>query len=321
MGATRGEPAENRRQGRRWRFADATLDEDSWSLVVNGTRVPLEPKPMELLHELLLRAGEVVTKDELLDAIWPGVLVVEASLPTAVLKLRRALGDHRRENAIIETVSGIGYRLVGQVEVESNSKHDEIVQSGDTLPPPANEPANNRVPHRLPRLAAAVVLVAGIFVAVHSLQVRLQPARQTFSQQDTMTAIRRLDVERIETMLRAGWNPNAPLDDQGNGALNWVANICEWDPAHDRRRMLLMARTLIDGGAEVDKRNTWGDTPYSIAKAKRYCGPDHPITIMMRAQCNSSLTKSPDRCLATYELARAAKRQMGRASAGASTMR
>src|SRR5690606_23916238 len=62
-------------------------------------------------------AGEVVTKDELLDTVWPGVAVVEGSLPTAVSKLRKALGE--RQDSIIETVPRVGYRLTCSVRIES----------------------------------------------------------------------------------------------------------------------------------------------------------------------------------------------------------
>ena len=75
---------------RRWSFAGCTFDESNWALSVGGDRVAIETKPLEMLRELLLRAGNVVTKDALLDSIWPDVTVVEASLPTAVHKLRLA---------------------------------------------------------------------------------------------------------------------------------------------------------------------------------------------------------------------------------------
>lgn len=84
---------------------------------VDGRTVTLEGKPLEVLHELLLRAGEVVTKDEILDAVWPGLTVVEGSLPTAISKLRKALGE--RQDNIIETVPRIGYRLIASVRVDS----------------------------------------------------------------------------------------------------------------------------------------------------------------------------------------------------------
>jgi len=105
-----------RRRRRRWRFADAVFDEAAWTLSVAGRSVELEGKPLQVLHELLLSAGEAVTKAELLDAVWPGVHVVEASLTTAVSKLRGALGD--REASIVQTLPRIGYRLGAPVEVE-----------------------------------------------------------------------------------------------------------------------------------------------------------------------------------------------------------
>ena len=107
----------SRRRRRLWRFAGAEFDEASWTLRVDGQPVALEGKPLEVLHELLLRAGEVVTKDEILDTVWPGVTVVEGSLATAVSKLRKALGS--RQDNVIETVPRIGYRLIASVRIES----------------------------------------------------------------------------------------------------------------------------------------------------------------------------------------------------------
>jgi len=107
----------SRRRRRLWRFAGAEFDEASWTLRIDGQPVPLEGKPLEVLHELLLRAGEVVTKDEILDAVWPGVAVVEGSLPTAISKLRKALGE--RQDNIIETVPRVGYRLICSVRIEA----------------------------------------------------------------------------------------------------------------------------------------------------------------------------------------------------------
>jgi non-specific serine/threonine protein kinase len=112
-----GHQSSLRRRRRRFSFAHARFDEGAWTLQVDGQVVQLEAKPAELLHGLLLRAGEVVTKDELLDLVWPGVHVVEASLSVAVSKLRRALGDEG--GTIIETVPRIGYRLAAEVQVES----------------------------------------------------------------------------------------------------------------------------------------------------------------------------------------------------------
>ena len=69
---------------------------------------------------------------------------------------------------------------------------------------------------------------------------------------------------------------------------------------HDRTTMVLMAKTLLDGGARLDVHNVWGDTPYSIAKAPRYCGPDHPVTQMIRTECYAGFRPQGDRCLEDY---------------------
>ncbi|MDZ4374261.1 MAG: winged helix-turn-helix domain-containing protein, partial [Phenylobacterium sp.] len=104
-------------QSRRvWRFGSCAFDERSWRLTVAGEPVDLEIKPLQLLLELLRRPGEVLTKDELLEAVWPGTTVVEGSLTTAISKLRKALGE--ADQGLIETVPRLGYRFAGGVDAE-----------------------------------------------------------------------------------------------------------------------------------------------------------------------------------------------------------
>jgi DNA-binding winged helix-turn-helix (wHTH) protein/TolB-like protein/Flp pilus assembly protein TadD len=81
-----------------------------------GQIVRLEPKAMELLNFLAQRAGEVVSREELLAALWPGVIVGDNALTQAVTKLRKALGDTAREPAYIEAIAKRGYRLIAPVE-------------------------------------------------------------------------------------------------------------------------------------------------------------------------------------------------------------
>ncbi len=95
--------------GRLWRFSDYEFDELGRELRVRGTAVELESKPLDILLQLLLHAGEVVTKEELLESVWPDVMVVDGSLATAVSKLRKAMGDE--EHPAIVTVPRVGYRL------------------------------------------------------------------------------------------------------------------------------------------------------------------------------------------------------------------
>lgn len=115
--------------GVQWRFADCEFDESRLELHVKGNSVDLELKPLEILIQLLHRVGEIVTKDELLDAVWPGLEVVEASLTTAVHKLRKALADDRSN--IVVTVPRVGYRL--GVSVEKRSVRSSTVKLSEPL--------------------------------------------------------------------------------------------------------------------------------------------------------------------------------------------
>lgn len=77
--------------------------------------VRLEPKVIELLVHLARRPGEVISRNDLLAAVWPNVVVNDETLTQAINKLRRSLGDDAHVPTYIETVSKRGYRLVAPV--------------------------------------------------------------------------------------------------------------------------------------------------------------------------------------------------------------
>jgi DNA-binding winged helix-turn-helix (wHTH) protein len=75
----------------------------------------LEPQVMDLLAFLATTGGRVITKDEIIDAVWDGRFIAEATLTRAVADLRRALGDSRRSPQYIATIPKRGYRLLASV--------------------------------------------------------------------------------------------------------------------------------------------------------------------------------------------------------------
>lgn len=97
-----------------WRFAGAEFDEPRWQLRVAGVPVEIEPRPLEILLCLLRHAGEAVSREELLQAVWGHSHLSENALSNAVGKLRKALGDESQ--SIIATVHRVGYRLSVAVE-------------------------------------------------------------------------------------------------------------------------------------------------------------------------------------------------------------
>lgn len=301
------------RRRRRWSFAGCVFDEANWTLTVDGHRASVEAKPLELLRELLLNAGNLVSKDQLMDSIWPDLEVVEASLPTAVGKLRRALHDDRLDRPIIETVPRIGYRLAVPVMIEDLP---EATAATSAFPPTAignthpgqgrratdRRPRASRLSRILPITGALIIASAAIAWGISlPQQGSTTGAARSFSQRDVRIALRKMDQDAIEKMLAAGWDPNLPLDNDRNNALSVLVENCEWDPGHEQRRMLLLARTLIDGGAHYTDHNAWGDTPYSIASAARFCGPNHPVAMMIKRLCSASVPPAGARCLADYK--------------------
>lgn len=99
-----------------WRFGEVVLDEAQMRLVLGGSPITLEPKPMELLMFLLRHVGEVVTREEIIEALWPDRMVVDGVLNNCVAKLRSALQDHDKQQLL--TVPRYGYRLAVEVECE-----------------------------------------------------------------------------------------------------------------------------------------------------------------------------------------------------------
>ncbi|WP_028008201.1 protein kinase domain-containing protein [Solimonas flava] len=101
-------------QPARWRFGDAELDEFRLEVVRGGRTVAVEPKSLELLRLFVRHPGEVLTKDELMEAVWPGRVLSESVLARAISLLRRAIGDGSQ--SVIRTVHGYGYRFDVAVE-------------------------------------------------------------------------------------------------------------------------------------------------------------------------------------------------------------
>lgn len=98
----------------RYRFGSAEFDEARFELRVSGLPVEVQRKPLELLAVLLAHAGEVMTKEELLDTVWQGRPTVENVLANAVAKLRSALGPAGAERIV--TQPRVGYRFTGPLE-------------------------------------------------------------------------------------------------------------------------------------------------------------------------------------------------------------
>ncbi len=104
-------------------FGDFELDFDQFQLCRSGNRVHLEGLPLQLLMHMVKHRGQLVTREQIADALWgKDVFVdVEQGINTAIRKIRIALGDNSTQPTILQTVVGRGYRFVAVCE-ERNSE-------------------------------------------------------------------------------------------------------------------------------------------------------------------------------------------------------
>lgn len=101
------------------RFGPFHVDRAAYRVTRDGRPVDLTPKLLDLLLLLADHAGTLVTKETLLDALWPGANVTDNALTQAVSELRQALGDSASSPRYIKTVARRGYRFVAPIDAES----------------------------------------------------------------------------------------------------------------------------------------------------------------------------------------------------------
>lgn len=147
-----------------YEFGPFILDPEQRRLSRNESLIAVPPKGMDILIFLVQHRGEVVTKDNLIQNVWPNTFVEEANLSQNVFLLRKALGEKAQENRYIATVPGRGYRFVASVrEVDAEAAAstekevpaiDRAVEAqpdanpGPVLPDVSLAPPSDRSSHR-----------------------------------------------------------------------------------------------------------------------------------------------------------------------------
>lgn len=100
---------------RQIQFGPFRLDLDNARLWRDQEALRVAPKAFAVLHYLAERAGRLVTKDNLFQAVWPGVVVGDAALTICIRELRKVLGESPKAPQYIETVHKRGYRFIAAV--------------------------------------------------------------------------------------------------------------------------------------------------------------------------------------------------------------
>src|SRR5438093_1007220 len=120
--------------GASYRFGPFVADRRGYRVLRGADQLDLTPKLLDLLFYLLDHAGDLVTKEALLDALWPDANVTENALAQAMSELRQSLGDDAGSPQFIKTVARRGYRFIATVEPAQRSPVPAAAGAGDAGP-------------------------------------------------------------------------------------------------------------------------------------------------------------------------------------------
>src|SRR5262245_60152055 len=161
-------------------FGSFEVDVASGELRRQGLKIRLQDQPFKLLVLLLERAGDVVTREEVRETLWPADTYVDFdhSVNTAVRKLREALGDSAEAPRYVETVARRGYRFIAPVSPRPTEQvaHSAGADVASHMPPQAVRPSTSA--RRLLILAVVAVACAAALVAYWAIR---RPAPTTQS--------------------------------------------------------------------------------------------------------------------------------------------
>ena len=173
MGAAPAAPSSSRR----YSFGEFTLDLERGALLRAGVHVDLRPKAFEVLRLLVERHGRLVTKQELLDAVWGRVVVTEGSVAKCLIEIRRAIDDAAQ--TAIKTVPRRGYIFDEPVTV-----HDGAVRA--PIPTEAVAAARPRAGSTTRRWIFGAALALAVTITASWVAVTLRGAPQSASAMSEM---------------------------------------------------------------------------------------------------------------------------------------
>lgn len=214
---------------RRIGFGQCVADLRDRTLLRDNQAVHLQPKSFALLEALLLRAGQLMTKEEILAQVWPGQVVTDHALTRAVKEIRRALDDDAHHPRYIETVPRLGYRFIAKTS---------------TAPAEGAQAQPTHAGRRWfwPALAAAALLATGLlwWVARDLDQAGIETDART----DTVA----LNSDRFEAQ---GWQLLSRRGPGLAGAVDAFEKALEKDPRHARAMAGLAIAVMLSFSGEV----------------------------------------------------------------------
>ena len=137
-------------------FGPYRLDTGRLELCCGEKAIPVEPQVFEVLRCLVENSDRVVSKEELIDRVWEGRFIADATLSARISSVRRAVGDSGRDQAVIRTIAKRGFRFVADVDIEpatliepTGNENGHARQSGADPSTPAASKRSGSADHSL----------------------------------------------------------------------------------------------------------------------------------------------------------------------------
>ncbi len=220
-----------------WRFGDYILNSERAELTGSDGLVHVEKLPLDLLLLLAINADRVVSRDEIIEAVWGGRFVSEAVISTAIKQVRKAVGDSGARQAVIRTVHGRGFRFVAPLRTPVNDVPTAATSSDQIDPTPigtdqasvavlrfellGKDQARPELTDGLPaELISSLSKLRWLHVTARGSSFRFDPARPDPEQVARELGVRYLLTGRIEP-INDMLTISVELLSASNGALVW----------------------------------------------------------------------------------------------------
>lgn len=235
----------------RFAFGEITIDVVERRLTRRGDDLVVPPKAFDLLVHLLRRTGNLVTKQELLDAVWPNAFVEEGILSVHVSALRKVLGDDPAAPTLIQTVAKSGYRFIAAVNpvytaTLASAANPDVCELVGRARAHLLSAKRDRVPDAIQTFAAALALDpthapahAGLALAhCAAAEGRLAPPAEAFDRARA-SALRALAMDDTSADARTALGAVMFMGDwDWIGAERSLQRALETNPNHTQARVL-----------------------------------------------------------------------------------
>lgn len=254
-------------------FGDCELHTATYSLRRDGQTLHLRPKVFQVLTYLLEHGDRVVGKDELCDAVWPNQAMSDAALETTIRAVRRAVGDTGRDQRIIKTLTGYGYRLVLPVTIAEASPEPPDLQVELSEASASSDSLSHHQPEQSPPPVAALSVEEVSAVSAPPAQTVLAGTRRQLTvlccdvRDVTSLSGSPLDPEDLPAILHTVDEVYAPIIGRyggtlvsGTGEVRWAAFGYPQAYEDAAPRAVRAALELVDAVQGLQPRLTqdWG---------------------------------------------------------------